>query len=213
MNEQPSLNELKQTQKKNVKTALFIMSGILVFAVAGLLLLNHFLTKEDDTSEKYIHFYPVDDRNIFENPDYLSLNRSVLFCDDPSGWYGQTTEITAEERMGFDATVRFADDYLNALIYGSESALRAMCSSDYLSVHEISDFTQQMIYEAKIIYHSTEGREGGGKLVTYRLDYKIYKNNGTYRRDVGSDTVKSEYLVLGVSSDESEICIEDILRP
>ena len=69
-----------------------------------------------------------------------------------------------------------------------------------------------MIYEAKIVYRSAVGQEDGSKIVTYRMDYKIYRNNGTYRRDVGSDTVNAEYLVLWVSPDESQIRIKNIVR-
>ena len=82
----------------------------------------------------------------------------------------------------------------------------------YLKENQIPDFTQQMIYESHIYYYSTEAQKDGSKLVTYRLEYKIYQNNGTYRRDVGSDSPKPEYLVLWVSPDESDIKIERIVR-
>ena len=193
---------------------LFILLGIAVLFVVSLVLLNHFLKKKEEKPRKQnIYFYSVDEEiNVFENPDYLALNRSVLYCDDPSGWYGHTTEITAEDRHTFDPTVVFAEDYLLVLIYGNHGALRSMCTANYLKDHEIPEFTQQMIYDAKIVYQSTVSQEDGSKLVTYRLDYKIYRNNGTYRRDVGSDTVNAEYLVLWVSPDESEIRINDIVR-
>ena len=213
MNNESSLEQLKIRQKKNVKLILLILLGVSVLFVVTLVLVNHFLSKkEEDKVDEYIHFYNVEEGDIFENEEYLALNRSVLYCDDPSGWYGHTSEITAEDRLSFEPTVLFAEDYLIALIYGNSGALRAMCTSEYLKEHEIPEFTQQMIYEAKITYYSTEGQEDGTTLVTYRLDYKIYRNNGTYRRDVGSRTVKPEYLVLRVSNNKSEIRIHDILR-
>ena len=212
MNENISLDQAKERQKKNLRIVLLILAGVVVLLVTSMLLLNYFLNKEEEKPDEYIYFYNDGEINAFENEAYLALNRSVLYCDDPSGWYGHTSEITSEERGSFDATVLFAEEYLIALNYGNEGALRAMCTADYLKENEIPDFTQQMIYEAKITYQSAEGREDGSKLITYRLDYKIYRNNGTYRRDVGSDTVKPEYLVLWVSADGNEIRIDNILR-
>ena len=46
--------------------------------------------------------------------------------------------------------------------------------------------------------------------VTYRVDYMIRKNNGTFRRDVGSDAIRPQYVVLLVSPDGSDIAIENV---
>ena len=211
MNEQPSLEQLKKKQSKNVKTVLLILLGIALLSVIVLLLLNRFLARQEEAAPNDIAFYPVTDQNIFENETYLSMNRFVLYCEDPSG-YGLTTQISDADRMSFNVKVRFAEEYLNILTYGDARALRALCTENYLAENSVPDFTQQMIYDARIVYYSTEGLEDGSRLVTYRMEYKIYQNNGTYRRDVGSDAVKPEYLVLRVSSDETEIKIENILR-
>ena len=211
MNEQPSLEMMKQRQKKNLRLVLWIFAGVVLLSLVTLLLLDWLLPKPEETPERDIYFYPVNEENIFENQDYLALNRFVYYCDDPTG-YGLTTQITDEDRMSFDAEVRFAEEYLNILTYGDAFALRSMCTETYLKEHSIPDFTQQMVYESRIVYYSAEGQKDGSRLVTYRLEYKIHENNGTYRRDVGSDSAKPEYLVLWISADGTQIKIENILR-
>lgn len=211
MNQPLDLEQMKQKQKKNIRLVLLILGGIVLMSILALLLLNWLLPEKESPPQKDIYFYPVVEGNIFENPDYLALNRFVYYCDDPSG-YGLTTQITDDDRETFDIKVRFAETYLNMLILGDSRGLELMCSQNYLKENSISDFTQQMVYESYIYYHSSEMQQDGSKLVTYRLNYKIYQNNGTYRRDVGSDSAKPEYLVLWVSPDESEIKIENILR-
>jgi hypothetical protein len=211
MNQPPSTEQMKERQKKNIKLVFLILAGLTLLSVLALVLIDRLLPKEQEQPEKDIYFHPVSEGNIFENGEYLALNRFVYYCEDPSG-YGLTTQITDEDRMTFDVKVRFAETYLNTLMLGDSTALRAMCTENYLKENQIPNFTQQMIYESHIYYYSTEAQKDGSKLVTYRLEYKIYQNNGTYRRDVGSDSPKPEYLVLWVSPDESDIKIEKILR-
>ena len=151
------------------------------------------------------------DENIFENLQYVSKNRTIYYCDDSYG-YEHSAPITEENRTEYEAEVLFAEVYLNMVILGDETALRGMCSQSYLEKNSIPDFTQQMLYDINIYAYRTEHLDDGGKLVTYKLMYKIMQNNGTYRRDVGSDGARPEYLVLRVSADGTSIKIEDILR-
>ena len=208
MNETSEIEALKKKQRKNVKLVCLILAGLAVLSILVLLLLNWLLPEKEETSKK-IYFYPRTDENIFENPEYLVLNRSFYYCDDPTG-YGLTTQITDEDLHTFDGEVQFAVAYLKLLTLGDRDTLRSLCTENYLKAHEIPDFSQQMIYDSYIYYHSSQGQEDGSRLITYRLEYKIYRNDGSYRQDVGSDASKPEYLVLRVSGDE--IRIENILR-
>ncbi len=210
MNEEPILEELKKKQKKNVKTILYIFGGVLLVFLLSLLVLSLLLPK-DKQKEQDIKFYPVTDENIFENSQYVSQNRTVYYCDSLAG-YEHTTPITEENRTEYDAEVLFAETYLNTVILGDEDALRQMCSEEYLAKNQLSDFTQQMLYDICIYTHRTEYLDDGSRLVTYKLMYKILQNNGTYRRDVGSNGARPEYLVLRVSKDGGSIKIHDILR-
>lgn len=194
---------------KKAKKILLIVGGAFVALLLALLLFL-WLLPEKEQPQYDIYFYPVVDENIFENQQYLDKNRFVYYCDDPQG-YGLTEQITDEDRASFDFKVQFAEIYLNCLISGDREMLRQLCSQEYLKKNAIPQFTQQMLYEMYIYYHSTERLDNGMERVTYKLNYKIFRNNGTYRRDVGSDGAKPEYLVLLVSPDRT-VRIENIMR-
>ena len=192
------------------KKALLIAAGALVAFVAVLLLLNQLLPQKDQTPPAEIYFYPIEEGNIFENPQYLGKNRFIYYCDDPNG-YGLTEQITDEDRDSFDIKVRFVEIYLDSLISGDWFTMRSLFTERYLQEKGLPQFTQQMLYNMYIYHYKTEKLDGGVQQVTYKVNYMIYRNNGTYRRDVGSDGAKPEYLVLLVYPDGT-IKIDNILR-
>ena len=210
MNEEATVAELKEKQKKNTRKILWILGGILLVFVAAIVALS-MLPPKDEKGEEKIKFYPVTDENIFENSQYVSKNRTVYYCDKSSG-YEHVTPINEDNRTEYSAEVIFAEAYLNTVILGDELSLRQMCAESYLEKDPIPDFTQQKLYDLCIYLHQTETLQDGSRLVTYKLMYKILENNGTYRRDVGSDGARPEYLVLHVSKDGTSIKIENILR-
>ena len=209
MNEQATNEQIRKRQKNLLKWIGIIFGGAILLSVIALIFLNLLLPKEDDAPKKEIYFYPVSDENIFENPQYLAKDLQVYYCENSDGT-GRTFTIDDTETVG--AEVLFAKLYLEYLINGDEQALRAACTEDYLKKDPIPDFTQQMLYDMCIFYENTEAQSDGSKKVTYRLEYKILKNNGTYRRDVGSDGAKPEWLVLNVSPDQTNIRIDGIVR-
>lgn len=135
----------------------------------------------------------------------------MMYCDNESG-YGLKEQITSNsgEMEHFDIKVRFLEIYLKSVISADHETYRSLFADSYLQSHTLPDFTQQMLYNMCIYYCGTESAEDGFQRVTYRLDYMIRKNNGTFRRDVGSDAIRPEYVVLLVSPDQTEIVIEQI---
>ena len=210
MNEEPIVAELRENQKKNTRKILWILGGILLIFLLTFIALSLLLPKDKKEDEK-IKFYPVTDENIFENSQYVSQNRTVYYCDNSSG-YEHITPINEDNRTEYSAEVIFAEAYLNNVILGDEISLRQMCTQSCLEKNPIPDFTQQKLYDLCIYPYQTETLQDGSRRVTYKLMYKILENNGTYRRDVGSNGARPEYLVLRVSQDGRSIKIEDILR-
>ena len=218
MNEQPGMgtenkfeNEKKGKKIGVVKLALMILGGIVLLLLTTVVLLYLLLPEKKPEPQKEIRFYPVVEQNIFENQQYLAKDRSVYYCEDPAG-YGRTTVITDADRETFDVKVRFVEIYLNCLISGDRETLKTLCTAEFLKAQPLPDFTQQMLYDMHIYYQDEEPQEDGSKKFMYRLEYKIFQNNGTYRRDVGSDGAKAEYLVLWVSQDGTDIKIDEIRR-
>ena len=73
-----------------------------------------------------------------------------------------------------------------------------------------TSFSQQMIYDAKITYQNTKTDHNGDTLIAYSLAYKLWQNDGSVRRDVGSQAIVPLYVVLRVDS-EGTIQIETMV--
>ncbi len=153
-------------------------------------------------------FYPVYDGDIMTYSRYLGCNRELYFYDNPFG-YGERYTVNADES---DAKLRLVYEYLQAVIYGNANEYNTFFHTNYYQTHEPqAPFAQQMVYDIKLYADSTktEYLEDGDRLYTYRLDYMILYNNGTFRRDIGSDMIRSQILVLREGRDGS-VLIEDL---
>ncbi len=153
-------------------------------------------------------FYPVYDGDILSYDRYLGCNRELYYYDNPLG-YGERYTVRSDET---DLKLQLVYAYLQTIIHGNADAYNAFFNGNYYREHERqAAFAQQMIYDINLYADSskTEYLENGEKLYTYRLDYMILYNNGTFRRDIGSDMVRSQILVLREHRDGS-VSIENL---
>ena len=128
----------------------------------------------------------------------------ITYCANSDGT-GLRTEVTEES----DSKVRFLALFINSVIMGDNQAYRSYFSEAYLSNNSLPQFTQQMLYDICIYYQGSEVQKDGRTFYVYRLEYMIRKNNGTYRRDIGSDMIRPQYVVLSISR-ENEIKVENV---
>ena len=56
-----------------------------------------------------------------------------------------------------------------------------------------------MIYEAEIRFANDEKASNGERTITYDLCYKLFENDGSLRRDVGSDAIVPMRIVLRIT--------------
>ena len=196
--EKKSYEELLNASKKMKKKILLVLGGIVALLLVLFLLVEGIgllttLLQEEPEGEYY--FYPTYEGNIMENPEYLDLDRSVVYAENASG-YGVSTSITEENREEFDEYVLFLYDYLQTIIAGDEEAYNACFTYDYLNEYgEQKSFSPQMLYDMRIALYGKEGSDADLR-VTYQLDYCFYQNDGTFRRDVGSGASRPVYVVL-----------------
>ncbi len=93
-------------------------------------------------------------------------------------------------------------DYLQTVIAGDANAYNAYFNNVYFEDNQPKTaFYQQMLYNMVIYYESTEKQDGGDTLTTYRLEYMIYRNNGSFHADVGSDAILPRHVTLRISPD------------
>ena len=100
-------------------------------------------------------------------------------------------------------------DFLEIMMQADVDAYNACFNEIYYQNNkQQTSFSQQMIYAAEIRYASEEKTADGEKTVTYYLCYKLYENDGSLRRDVGSDAVVPMKVVLRVTA-RGEISISE----
>ncbi len=192
-------------QSRRVKKRI-LMVGAAVLAVLILLfgvlwLVDWLAHREAGVADGTYEFYPPYDGDIMENAEYLELNRMIDYCNDPLG-YGLRQSITEENEEEFDASVLFLRDYLQTVIAGDATAYNTYFNNTYFEDNEPkSAFYQQMLYNMAIYFESTEKQDGGDSLTTYRLEYMIYRNNGSFHRDVGSDAILPRHVTLRITPD------------
>ena len=194
---------------KRLRTALMIGGGGVLLAILTVVLLSVFLkdTPEEppQNDNEPIRFYAPYDGDIRTAPLYTDLDRQFYYCDANYG----TKEAMSREETDANPEWKALRAYFDCLINGDPEGLRSMLASDADGI-TVPDFAQQMVYQAEVTRVGEENA-GGVLRVTYRLEYRIHRNNGTYRRDVGSDAVRPEYLTLKQDK-TGEFRIADIRR-
>ncbi len=192
------------SEKKQVITVIVV---ILCIGLASALFIaipkiSELLESREEESNKY-YFYPVIvDENIYADKYYLQLDRNYYF-EDPS--YGTTVsfdpdsleEVPEDYKLPVSCIVRFLDFARD----GECEKLKDLYSDIFYKNGYTSktNFTPQKIYEAKITYYdSGTVSESLGTWSTWYfwVEYKIYKNNGTFRDDMESDCSRKELFQL-----------------
>lgn len=207
MNEQPqsSKQELQNIAEQNKKMrkklliVLAVVAGVITVLITVLLIVNACQEKEEPFSLPESYFYPTYHGDIFEYEDYLDKRPEVIFyCEDPDG-LGRTTSIDADREDEFSPEVLYLRDFLEIMMHADVDAYNNCFNEIYYKKHEKQGaFSQQMIYEAEIRFASEEKAANGERTATYYLFYKLYQNDGSLRRDVGSDAVVPMRIVLRI---------------
>lgn len=155
------------------------------------------------STQSYI-YYPIDHNlQVMNEREYLDLDRSIYYTKG-----AETIALTEEDFANQTADVQFFQNYFNLAIMGEYEAYNALFTENYYKSNEpYYSFTQQMIYDIKI-EKLGEGTVRGMNSYSYNVSYKIHKNNGTFRNDIGSDGSKT--LNFTLVDQEGSILIDTI---
>ena len=196
--------------KKKILLSLAILLGALV-VVFGVVKLLELLPKKDaGVPDGTYSFYAPYAGDIMEYPAYLELNRAIKYCADPQG-YGLTQEVNESTRGDLDPEVIFLCDWIKTIIDGDAVVYNDCFSEAYWEENPRNySFHQQMLYNITLTYQSTEPVSAEEKRVTYRLEYMIFQNDGSYRRDIGSDMSRPQSVTVSSRTDGT-IAIESIV--
>ncbi len=182
------------------KKAICIVSIIVAFALLLTALYFAFFKKKSDPVDS-IFYYPANyDENIHKNKAYQSLVRDFVFG---SGGV-ETTYKISDEAQNEDPECRFFLDYFETVIEGNYNEYPAFFVDDYFE--EKPKFTMQMIFEPYVSYHSLSHETIEGKeteVLNYYVRYKIFKNNGTFRKGIASGEAVPQIYQLIKLPDQS----------
>ncbi|MBQ9805412.1 MAG: hypothetical protein IJW49_02730 [Clostridia bacterium] len=198
----------KALKKKMLKAACVILSALVLIFVA-VLVLNYINRPTVGIPDDFYQFSAPYQGNIMENAAYLEKDRLVYYCPNSSG-EGIRHAVTEENRTEFDAGVLFVCEWLDTIIQGDANAYNQCFSEQYWKENEAegnlkkTSFNPQMLYNIKLTYYSVAG-ENGEKLVTYKLEYMILQNDGTFRRDIGSGVSREQRVTVRVRDDGSAV--------
>lgn len=184
----------KLAVKRVIKTVVAVFAALAV--VLGVLYLISSLIKGDkvDYTEKdaSIYYFSADyDADPLDDEVYAEKSRGVYFTD-MSGLGEYLTEADSSAPTARGLFYR----YFSALMNGDAASHRSLLSDDYADNFTIQErFTPQKVYDISVSFLSGDS-EDGTRYERYSVAYKIYKNDGTYRADVGSDTAKNMVFEL-----------------
>lgn len=184
-----------------VLAALLLILGVLT------VISKLFAEEKLDYTEKRddIYYFSADyDDDISADIVYMSKNREVFFTND-SGLGEYLTEKDGEL-----ATVKgVMYNYFRALKDGSAEEHEKLLSASYKEKFVVQkSFTPQKIYDIQVAFLTGDVSDGV-YYEKYTVSYKIYRNNGTYRADVGSDVAKK--MVFEIVTINGEALINSIV--
>ena len=144
--------------------------------------------------------------DIRTDPSYLELNRTVRL---KRGQY--TVVITEDDLVSHSPAVGVLYELVETIIDGNADAHNALFSDLYFTENDgepEKPFTMQRIYDIVITEIREQTVTNDGEEYTeyiYSLEYKINRNDGTYRVDIGHDASRPQYFMLTNRSGEVKI--------
>ncbi len=177
-----------------------------VFAITGLLLallfvislvLEGIVNKNSETELDYEFYTPTEEEDYFNDPDYLKKDRTLHYTDSMGqGWF-----IDDNSSCG-DIGAVFFRLYFLALEQGDADAFNDMYKKE---LGTYTAFTPQRVYSKELVYLTDGKIDDDTFFITYSLDYNIMKNDGSFRRDIGSDMSRTQYITLYYTAEDAWI--------
>ena len=205
------------------KIILIIAATMVVFAVVALCLIP-MLDKALNGAEKeevttrppntVLYYDPDYDYDIMQDEEYLGLDRYIYYKDARTN---ETIILLDHEIKDYGAGMVTLKTMIDAIIAGDHETYNSLFSDNYFAVEgrEPEDpFTMQQVYDILItrvnVADVVDEEVGKYTQYEYTVEYKIHKNNGTFRTDLGHDDSRKQYFILSDSTGE-EVLIDQIL--
>ena len=192
------MSENLKNKKKPAIIFISILCAVVVIITIVYVVL-YFVSKNNmpKTAGDVFLYEPDYNAQIMTEEQYLIKDRRISYCDGFGTWY------IYDENGNYstsDDVQLFLIEYVNDLVAGDATALKAKYSSELVTKLKLPDrMTQQRIYETKLTELSKKEINQNGEIYfeyEYKIEYKIMRNDGTFRVDLASDSVKGQYFTI-----------------
>lgn len=200
--------------KKLSRRIRWIVAGLVLFAVIAVPLIRCLDNSEDveappvPTESPDVFFEPDYEYDILQDPAYLELDRSVHHTEG-----GVEVVMDATNRQALGKCAMMLEEMVGYIVAGDVEQYNALLTQKYIEAKgEQELFAMQQLYNIHLEAGETEQKTEDGKTVAYQIYYVSYcirQNNGTFRRDIGSDESRTQIILL-TDREGGEIKIDSI---
>lgn len=151
--------------------------------------------KENELANSYSFYEPAPGEDILGDPEYKEKIRDITYYDG----YGNGVLISDGDFISRGGIgLQFLAYYFKAVREGDEQTLNKLFSEEYISENgSYKPFRPQRIYDIEVENKGEEKDEKSGNITyVYTVSYKILKNDGTFRKDIGSDMSRKQYFTV-----------------
>lgn len=206
--------------KRIVKLVCIVLGALLALYIV-LYGVNRLFRKKKPTRvvDESIRFSSADyDADIFNDPFYVAKERNItwseygdsellgLNCPAERCWHGIADR---EYYLSVGEEQAFFRDFAVCLIKGDYVSYPSFFTRGFFDNYTIPEiFTPQKLYDISVEVVNRKATEDGERESQFILRYKIMNNNGTYRGDVASDSVRP--LVITTRIENGAVLIDSI---
>ncbi|MBR5514646.1 MAG: hypothetical protein IKU52_00420 [Clostridia bacterium] len=191
--------------KKYIIRAFIAIGAVLILLVLCSVILWIISETTSSAPEFDYYFYePNYELDVSDFPEYLQKNRNIKYTDETL----QQIEINSENYENRGETGRFFYKYFKAIEEGDHETFNSLHEKKLLRKRgKKKEFTKQMIYDIELSFMSETKIDDETEAVQYSLKYCIYRNDGTFRDDMGSDMSRKQYITVyyNLKTDDAKI--------
>ena len=203
------------TRKKMMLSIVCIL--LVIVLLYGITLLIPLMDDEYQQTETEgvasYNFYPVDyDEDIYSDVEYMELisDGIITFDDNVS----LISSVDIDNCHSYGKQVELLTQMIYSIIDGDVEEYNSFFSTKYFERNnKKQSFTKQKLYNVRITYFNSDTFIENGNVYEqyeYTLSYNIYKNNGTFRNDIG-DGARIQYFTI--SNRDGKLLIDSIATP
>lgn len=188
---------IKKRNKRRLTKIICFVAGIIVLMLIAYTVLSIIASRKPDYG--YEFYEPDWEADIMEDEEYLDRGWYVTYTNE----MGESVKILDDNYLKYGIGVEYLSYYFAAIQSGDCETYNALFGDEYYEKNDpIDPFTPQRIYDIQLRLLNESEIDDESYVINYALEYKIMRNDGTFRQDIGSDMARTQYLILTVTDDD-----------